>query len=281
MTTTVDTEPILGVRGLGKRYDDKWALRDCAFDLAPGRVTAVVGANGAGKSTLLTVLSGLLTPDAGTVERRGRVALVAQDKPLYKNFNATDMLRLGRHLNLRWDEARAAGWLARFEVPADRPCGRLSGGQQTQVALALAIGSQPDVLLLDEPLADLDPLVRREVMTELLGHGAETGLTLLLSTHVIAELGGVAEHLLVLGRGRLLLDQDIDELLLAHRYLVGPRSDTPPAGELVRASHDERQSTFLVRSAGEPPGAPWVVRDATVEDIVLAHLANARDGGKA
>jgi ABC-2 type transport system ATP-binding protein len=283
MTITVDTEAVLGVQGLGKRYGDTWVLRDCGFDLKPGRVTALVGANGAGKTTLLTVLSGLLVPDEGTVDTRGRVAFVAQEKALYKHFTAANMLRLARHLNLVWDQARAENWLSRFDVRPDRACGKLSGGQQTQVALAMAIGARPKVLLLDEPLSSLDPLVRREVMTALLAESAETGLSLLLSTHVIAELGGVAEDLLLLGRGRLLLSGEIDEMLTSHVHYTGPRAEAPPAGEIVRASHHEQQSTFLVRLSGDPgpPGGSWVVRPATVEDIVLAHLSNLRDGGAA
>jgi ABC-2 type transport system ATP-binding protein len=182
-----------------------------------------------------------------------------------------------------WDQQAAEHWLSRFDVRPDRPCGKLSGGQQTQVALAMAIGSRPEVLLLDEPLASLDPLVRREVMSALLTESAETGMAVLLSTHVVAELGGVAEDLLLLGRGRLLLSGEIDELLTSHAHYAGPRAEAPPAGEVLRESHHEQQSTFLVKLSGNPgqPGGPWVTQPATVEDIVLAHLSNVREGGTA
>jgi ABC-2 type transport system ATP-binding protein len=269
----------LAAEGLGKRYRRTVALRDCSFELPVGRVSALVGMNGAGKTTLLSVLAGLLPPTEGRVRLPGRddrIAFVAQDKPLYRHFSVRDMLRLGSKLNRVWDQRRALDWLARFDVPLDRPCGKLSGGQQAQVAFAVAIGSRPSVLLLDEPLANLDPLARREVVKELLAAVVDTELTVLLSTHVVAELGGVADHLLLLADGRLVLSGDVDELLDGHRHYAGPRSATPPvSGEVVHASHAGGQSTFLVRGV-EPVAEPWTVRPVTLEDLVLATLENAR-----
>jgi ABC-2 type transport system ATP-binding protein len=282
VTTTVDNDVVLRAENLGKRYRARQVLEHCTFELPPGKVTALVGTNGAGKTTLLTVLSGLLRPDEGTVTTHGRVAFVAQDKPLYERFTVADMLRMARHLNLVWDQERAEQWVNQFGVNPNRLCGKLSSGQRAQVAIAIAIASRPDLLLLDEPLANLDPLVRREVMAELLTEAADTGLSLLLSTHVVAELGGVADNLLVLGRGRLLLAGEIDELVTTHHFYVGPRSDAPPAGEVIRAKHSENQSLFLVTLPEELPESPdWVLKPATVEDIVVAHLANSRDGGRA
>jgi ABC-2 type transport system ATP-binding protein len=291
MTTAVaeqsGTVPIAVRAGaLGKRYRRSWALRECSFELPAGRVAALVGANGAGKTTLLSVLAGLLTPDEGSVRTGGRTAVVSQDKPVYKQFSPAEMLRLGRHLNLVWDQQRAQRWLERFEIPLDRPCGKLSGGQQAQVAFAVAIGSRPTVLMLDEPLANLDPLARREVMSELLSEVAETGMTVLLSTHVVTELGGVADHLLLLAHGRLLAGGDMDELLGRHVHCVGPRADAPPVpGEVVEAHHTDGQSTFLVRlSDGQPHpvlAEPWTTRPVTLENYVLAQLATTRKDGAA
>ncbi|GGP70216.1 ABC transporter ATP-binding protein [Saccharothrix coeruleofusca] len=289
MTTVV--EPVeaaataVRAQALGKRYKDKWALRDCTFELPAGRVAALVGANGAGKTTLMTVLAGLLRPDEGAAGVAGRVAFVSQEKPVYRHFTVAEMLRMGARLNTVWDQDRAGRWLERFEIPLDRPCGRLSGGQQAQVAFAVAIGSRPDVLMLDEPLANLDPLARREVTAELLGEVAETGMTVLLSTHVVAELGGVADHLLLLAHGRLLAGGDLDELLARHVVYTGPRSDVPPAlGKVVEARHRGGQSTFLVEL---PEGRPrpvvagqWAERPVTLEDYVLAQLAATRKGLK-
>nr|WP_052479242.1 ATP-binding cassette domain-containing protein [Kibdelosporangium sp. MJ126-NF4]CEL23142.1 putative ABC transporter ATP-binding protein [Kibdelosporangium sp. MJ126-NF4]CTQ90280.1 putative ABC transporter ATP-binding protein [Kibdelosporangium sp. MJ126-NF4] len=262
MTTIAANKGVHRADGLGKRYGDTWALWDCAFELKPGQVTALVGANGAGKSTLLSVLSGLVAPDTGTVDISGRVAFVAQDKPLYKNFTAAEMLRLTRHLNKVWDQDRAERWLRTFGVRLDRPCGRLSTGQQAHVALAMAIAARPDLLLLDEPLSNLDPLVRREVTGELLAEVADTEMTLVLSTHVVAELGGVAENLLLLANGKLLLSGETDALLSRYVMHVGP------------------DRTVLVDD-DRPPPERWVAHPATLEDIVLAQLASAREAGAA
>ncbi|NUT53812.1 MAG: ABC transporter ATP-binding protein [Saccharothrix sp.] len=276
-------EVAVRARALGKRYRAKWALRDCTFELPAGRVAALVGANGAGKTTLMTVLAGLLDADEGSAGAVGRVAFVSQEKPVYRHFSVADVLRLGARLNVVWDDARARRWLKRFEVPLDAKCGKLSGGQQAQVAFAVAIGSAPDVLMLDEPLANLDPLARREVTAELLSEVAESGMTVLLSTHVVAELSGVADHLLLLAHGRLLAGGDLDDLLARHVSYTGPRSDVPPAlGEVVWQRHDDNQSTFLVElPEGRPRpvvAGPWAQRPPTLEDYVLAQLEATRRG---
>ncbi|MFD9737897.1 ABC transporter ATP-binding protein [Umezawaea sp. NPDC059074] len=284
MTAVVDTAGI-AVRGLGKRYRRSVALHDCTFDLPAGRVAALVGANGAGKTTLLTVLSGLLRPDEGEFALRPgeRVAFVSQEKPVYRSFTPRAMLQLGARLNLAWDQTRAQAWLKRFDIPMDRRCGALSGGQRTQVALAVAIGSRPTLLLLDEPLSDLDPLARTEVMRELLGEVAESGTTVVLSTHIVTELAGVADHLLLLAHGKLLVGGDLDELLAAHVMVVGPRAETPPvAGEVLWDKHLDGQSLFLVKVSSPPAvSAPWVVRPVTLEDYVLAQLSVTRKGESA
>ena len=290
MTTVV--EPVDGTavavraRGLGKRYRAKWALRECSFELPAGRVAALVGANGAGKTTLMTVLAGLLDADEGSAGAVGRVAFVSQEKPVYRHFTAAEMLRVGARLNVVWDEDRARRWLARFEVPLDRACAKLSGGQQAQVAFALAIGSRPDVLMLDEPLANLDPLARREVTAELLGEVAETGMTVLLSTHVVAELAGVADYLLLLAHGRLLAGGDLDDLLARHVGYTGPRSDAPPVlGAVVQERHHDNQSSFVVElpeGQSRPVVAgQWTERPLTLEDYVLAQLEATRKGSGA
>jgi ABC-2 type transport system ATP-binding protein len=283
------------VDDLGKRYRrlrgprEIWALRHCGFTLPAGRVAALVGANGAGKTTLLSVLAGVLSPTEGTVAVNGadgtpgRVAFVAQEKPLYRRFTARDMLRFGARMNRVWDQDTAVRWLERFGIPLNQACGLLSGGQQAQVAFAVALGSRPSVLLLDEPLSNLDPLVRREVIGELLATVNDTGMTLLLSTHVVTELSGVADHLLLLAGGRLLIDGDVDELLTRHVTYLGPRADAPPGpGVVVTASHTDRQSTFLVRlpdgTAPQPVAEPWLTKPVTLEQFVLAHLATS--GGR-
>lgn len=278
---------------LSRRYRSVWALRDCDLRLPSHRVIALVGANGAGKSTLMSVVSGLLPATSGEVRVGGRpvargrggagntgsrVAVLAQDKPLYRDFSALDMLRFGRSTNRVWDQRRALAWLDRFQVPYDRPCGKLSGGQRAQVSLAVVLGSRPDLLLLDEPLSNLDPVARAQVTGELMGEAADSGMTIMLSTHILAELAGVGDHLVLLAAGRPVLTGDVDELLDAHTRLTGPRADLPPGpGEVVAAQHTARQSTFVVRATPGAPRTPvvapgWAAGPLTLEELVVTHL---------
>ena len=270
--------------GLGKRYRSLWALKDFSVSLPAGKVIALVGANGAGKSTLMSMAAGILPATEGEIRVAGRVVLLSQEKPLYRSFKVAEMLAFGRHLNRTWDQQRALNWLSRFEIPLDRPCGKLSGGQQTQVAMAVALGARPSVLLLDEPLANLDPVARRDVTGELLAEVADSEMTVVLSTHVVAELAGVGDHLLLLSQGHSKLDGDIEELLGQHARLTGPRADAPPVeGEIVQAQHTERQSTYLIRTllgADTPVAEPWKAQPIALEDLVLAYLKPNRSLGE-
>ena len=254
----------------------KWAVRNVSFELPPGSVTAVVGANGSGKSTLLNVLAGHLRPESGHTSTAGRVAHVPQHKPMYRSFKVADVLEFGRRMNDVWDHRRADEWLTRFKVPRKLQAEDLSGGQRTHVTLALALGSRPDVLLLDEPLSELDPLARRKVMRELLTEVSDNGTTLVFSTHVVAEISGVADRLLLLSGGKVLIDGDTDELLEEHVLYTGPHALKPPVeGPVVLAKHGESQSSFLVRSGGTPIDEPWTARFVTLEELVVAHLERA------
>src|SRR5262245_41772091 len=181
--------------GLGKRYRGRWGLRDCTLEIPKGRVVALVGPNGAGKTTLLHLATGILRPSAGSVSVLGstpgadatllsRVGFVAQDVPLYRNLSVADTLEFGRRLNSRWDQSLAVERLERLGIPLRDRVGELSGGQRAQVALALALGKRPELLLLDEPLASLDPLARREFLQVLMEGVAEHGLTVVLSSHL-------------------------------------------------------------------------------------------------
>jgi ABC-2 type transport system ATP-binding protein len=283
----------LEARGLSKRYGRVLALNECSFELPTGRIIALVGSNGAGKSTLMSIAAGLLPATAGellvggrrvvtghraqSADSAHRVAILGQDKPLYRDFTVADMMQFGRRANRVWDQQRALSWLDRFDVPLDHRCSRLSGGQRAQVALAVTLGARPGLLLLDEPLANLDPVARTEVTGELLAEVAETEMTVMLSTHIVAELAGVGDYLLLLSSGRPVLTGDVDELRAEHRRLYGPRAEAPPCpGQIVQAQHTERQSTFIVRlpaSLVPPSVAPgWRSEVLTLEDLVLAYL---------
>jgi ABC-2 type transport system ATP-binding protein len=277
--------PVLETTGLGRRYRRHWALRDCSLRLPGGRVVALVGPNGAGKTTLLQLVTGLLEPSAGSVRVLGhhagsppalaRVAFVAQDKPLYADFTVAEMLRYGRSLNPSWDQAVAKERLRQLDIPFERRCGRLSGGQQAQVALALALAKRPELLILDEPLANLDPLARREFMEALMAAVAEHGLTAVLSSHVIAELESVCDHLVLLSGGRVQVAGDIEALLDGHRLLVGARREPDPGPgphTVVRSSFTGKQASYLVRTAGPVHDPRWEVRPVGLEELVLAYM---------
>jgi len=276
--------PVLETTGLGVRYRRGWALRDCSLSVPAGRVAALVGPNGAGKTTLMHAAVGLIAPAEGNVMVRGRAAFVAQDKPLYDTFTVGEMLEFGRRTNVRWDDRSARARLAGLGVPLDRRVGRLSGGQQAQVALTIALARRPDLLVLDEPLANLDPLARHDVMRSIMGEVAEHGLSVLLSSHVISDLEDTCDWLVVLGGGRLQVSGDIEELLAEHLVLTGPAEPAaavlptartelsgPPSDEVVRAVRTGRQLRLLVR--GEPvPDPRWNARRPNLEELVMEYL---------
>jgi ABC-2 type transport system ATP-binding protein len=284
------TDTTIEAAGLGKRYKRAWALQDCTLQLPTGRIAALVGPNGAGKTTLLHLAVGLLAPDAGSVRVFGQdprgntkalaeIGFVAQDTPLYRDFTAQELITMGGKLNRTWDAALARMRLSDLGIAPDLPVGKLSGGQRAQVALALALAKRPRLLLLDEPIAALDPLARHEFMQALMGAVAETGTTVLLSSHLLADLERACDYLIVLQTAHVQLSGPVEDLLEAHRTLVGPRTESdqvPGVAEVIRASHTDRQSTLLVRTDGTVPADPvWSVHDVTLEDLVLAYLAKA------
>ncbi|GLY50709.1 ABC transporter ATP-binding protein [Lentzea sp. NBRC 102530] len=219
---------------LGKKYSRGWALRDCTLEIPAGRTVALVGPNGAGKSTLMGMITGLLHPTTGRIEVFGstptgrgmhdEVAFLTQAKPLYPQFTVADTLSYGRHTNPNWDQAYAEELVEKAQVPFAAKTGTLSGGQRTRVALALALGKRPRLLMLDEPLADLDPLARENVVRMLAQECRTNGITVLLSSHVLAELEDVCDHLVLLADGQVRLAGDVATLLRAfpeHRTLSG------------------------------------------------------------
>jgi ABC-2 type transport system ATP-binding protein len=260
---------------LGKRYRRGWALRGCTFELPAGRVSALIGPNSAGKSTLMRLAAGLLTPTTGHVRAHHKLTFLAQDKPLYPRFTVAEMLRAGANLNPNWDNAYVARLVEEAEVPMGARINTLSGGQRTRVALALTLGRRPELVMLDEPLADLDPLARKEVMQTLLAEAADTGMTVLLSSHVIADLEGVCDHLVLLANGRVYLSGDVEDLLAQHRLMIGPRDLTMPTHSIVESRTTERQATVLARTTEPVEG--WQLHDPTLEELALAYLRSAKE----
>jgi|SRR5579884_51767 len=285
----------LEATGLGKRFGSTWALRDCTLAIPRGRVTALVGPNGAGKTTLLHLAVGLTEPSAGRVLTLGypprsaaaeilpRVGFVAQDHPLYRGFTLAELLHVGAKLNSSWDERVACERLRRVGLGLERKAGSLSGGEQAQVALSLALAKRPEFLILDEPVASLDPLARRDFLQSLLEAVAEDELTVLLSSHIISDLERVCDHIVVLANAHVQLAGDIDDLLETHKRLIGPRCEGAGTrvGAVLQESHSERQTNLLVRSNGHLYDARWSVSEVGLEEVVLAYLARASRGGVA
>ncbi|WP_338897462.1 ABC transporter ATP-binding protein [Streptomyces sp. TG1A-60] len=281
MTGTTMEADALG-RKFGWRKEN-WALRACTLRLPTGRVCALVGPNGAGKSTLLAHAAGLLAPTEGGITvlgttpaaARERIAYVAQDKPLYPQLTIAETLSLGRELNpRRWDAAVARRVVDEGGLDRGAKIRSLSGGQRTRVALALALGKRPELLLLDEPMADLDPLARHQLMGTLLADSAEHGTTVVMSSHVVAELEGSCDHLFLLGAGRVRLAGPLDGILAAHTLVTGPAGDLAPH-TVVESRTTGRQLTALVRPRG-PVGPGWQTAEPTLEELVLAHLRAPR-----
>jgi len=271
---------------VGKRYGRTWALRESTLTVPAGAVVGLVGANGAGKSTLLNLAVGLLQPTEGqitvlggrpgsTADELAKVGFLAQDVPLYGGLTVGEHLRLGARLNPRWDMAAATARIARVGLdPAQRTSG-LSGGQRAQLALTVAIGKRPELLILDEPVASLDPLARREFLADLMELAAD-GLSIVLSSHLLADVERVCDHLIVLAGGRVRLAGDVDDLLATHKVLVGARRDPDRLTAdqtVIQQSHTERQSTLLVHTTQPVLDPSWTVSDVGLEDLVLAYMA--------
>lgn len=280
---------------LGKRYGSFWALENCDISVPTGTVSALVGPNGAGKSTLLKILAGLSRASSGKGEVLGKapvqhedfladIGFLAQEIPLYKNLNASDHVKMGRHLNKRFDEQFVYKRLKEIAIPLDRAVGKLSGGQRAQVALALALAKKPKLLLLDEPVAALDPLARHDFLSSLSQAVAEGGLTVVMSSHLLADLERVSDHVIVLAAGKTQLCDDIDTVVNEHKILTGPRIESKELPEGVTAIHEThaaRQSTLLVRMAkGAKVPSQWQQHEPNIEEIILAYMGQAKEGGE-
>jgi ABC-2 type transport system ATP-binding protein len=280
---------VIETNGLGKRYRRKWALTDCTLSIPAGHVVGLVGPNGAGKSTLLNLAVGLLAPTAGTIEVLGgtpaagpaqlaRVGFLSQDAPLYAGFSVRDHLKLGARLNPLWDAELARDRVDRLDVDPGQKAGTLSGGQRAQLALTLAVAKRPELLILDEPVASLDPLARREFLQDLMEAVAEQELSVVLSSHLVADLERVCDYLIVLIGSQVRVAGPVDELLAAHHLLTGPRRDPdtlPDSVQVVSASHTDVQSTLLVRAAGKILDPAWTVSEVGLEDLVLGYMSQA------
>jgi ABC-2 type transport system ATP-binding protein len=278
---------VLRAEGLGKRYGKRFALEDCTLEVPAGHVVGLVGPNGAGKSTLLNLAVGMLAPTTGTIEVLGgapasgpeqlaKVGYVAQDTPTYAYLTVGDHLELGEKLNPRWDADLARRRVQALGLPLDQRARKLSGGQRAQLALTLGIAKRPELLILDEPVASLDPLARREFLQDLMEAVAEHELSVILSSHLVSDLERTCDYLVVLVESRVRLVGELEDILASHVRLSGPRGAGHP-GELVTASHTDVQSTYVVRYRGPIADPAWTVGQLSLEDIVLAYMERRRE----
>jgi ABC-2 type transport system ATP-binding protein len=280
--------------GLGKRYRRRWALQDCTVAIPSGRVVGLVGANGAGKTTLMHLMVGLLRPSSGEVtvlgrspadgrDQLARVGFLAQDAPLYASLTVADHLRLGRELNPGWDGQAADTRIERLGFDRRQRAGQLSGGQRAQLALTLAVSKRPELLLLDEPVAGLDPLARREFLQGLMETVAEHELSVVLSSHLISDIERVCDYLIVLAASRVRLAGDVRDLLSTHRVLKGARRDQPslPSVEVIETYHDGAQTSLVVRTPTPIVDPSWGVSELGLEDLILAYLGQAARDARA
>ena len=273
--------------GLSKRYRTVTALSDCSITVPEGRISALIGPNGAGKTTLLRLLAGLARPTAGEALVLGSVprqdpafladiGFLAQDVPLYRRMSAEDHIGIGARLNPRWDAASVRQRLGELRIRLDQPVGTLSGGERAQVALALTLAKQPRLLLLDEPVAALDPLARRNFLGLLAEAVAVGGLTVVVSSHLVVDLERVCDHMIQLCESRVQLCGDIDELLASHTMLVGPSKDTGAIERIhtvVQATRTPRQTRLLVRLSGPVIDPAFEASDVSFEELVLGYMS--------
>jgi ABC-2 type transport system ATP-binding protein len=279
-------------KGLGKRYRSFWALKDCSINVPKGSVSALVGPNGAGKTTLLKLLVSLSRQSAGNAVVLGlspsqdsayisEIGYLAQEIPMYSRLSADEHIKLGAHLNSNWDSELAKARLSELSIPLDRPVGKLSGGQRAQVALGLALAKKPKLLLLDEPVAALDPLARIDFLKSLAQAvtDAEGELTVVMSSHLLADLERVCDHIVILASGETQLCEDIETTLKSHKLLVGKRQDVANSDDftIIQQTHTARETTLLVRLNNKGyHDSRWHMRDVDIEEIVLAYMGQKR-----
>jgi ABC-2 type transport system ATP-binding protein len=279
---------VIETHALNKSYRQTSALHDCTLVIPDGHLVALVGPNGAGKTTLLNLVVGLVLPTGGHVTVLGGhpagslaaldgIAFVAQNAPLYRNLSAADLLHETRNLNHHFDRRYAERRLGELEIPLRQKAGKMSGGQQAQLALTLALARRPRLLVLDEPLANLDPVAREGFMATVMAAVATDGVSVVLSSHVLAELARVADYLVAITNGGVQLVGEVADLLAAHCLLTGPAAQAEryaSTWDVVHAGLAGGQVQLLIRRGARSASVPsgWEERAVTLEELTMAYL---------
>ena len=280
---------IIEASGVGKRYGLKWALRDCTISIPKGKIVGLLGPNGAGKSTLLNLVAGVTTPNTGSIYVDGHkpgsstthlndIGFVGQDNPVYKHMSLRNHLRMGAWLNPRWDTKAAEQRLENLGLEPKQLAGSLSGGQRAQLSLVLATAKSPSLLLMDEPVASLDPLARREFLQTLMGMFSNSPMSIVLSSHTIEDVDRICDYLVILIDSNVQLSGGVSDILQTHARLSGPRCDTNTlhsSQEVIEETHTDRQTTVIVRTTERVLDPRWIATPVTIEDIALAYMKRA------
>ena len=279
-------------RNVSRAYGSNWALQDCSLDIPAGSVTGLVGPNGAGKTTLLSLATGMLRPTTGSIRVLGavpghgtaqlrKVGFVAQETPVYAGLSVAGHLKLGQRMNARWDAELAASRIRELKLDPRLKAGRLSGGQRAQLALTMALARRPDLLILDEPVASLDPLARRDFLAGLAKATAGPQMSVVMSSHLVSDLERICDYIVVLVASRIQVAGPVADVLAGHHLVSGPsvdRSDLPGDAEIISAARNLGQTTALVRAAAAPQQLAWTVTRPNLEDVVLGYLGRAGEG---
>ncbi|MDH2902401.1 MAG: ABC transporter ATP-binding protein [Actinomycetota bacterium] len=279
--------PVIETNALAKRFGRTWGLRDCTLSIPAGKVAALVGPNGAGKSTLLRMAAGLSRPTSGQIKILGgvpsagdasllkRVGYLDQERPLYKGFRVDEMFRFGAGTNPTWDMTTAHAYVDQLGISLRDRVDKLSGGQQAQVALTMCLAKQPELLILDEPAAELDPVAREDLLRLLMREVAERGTNVVLSTHALGDVGSICDYLVIMSHSTIVLADDLDFVVESHRFLSATSSNAPALPEgvtVIDTRTSSRDVTHLARMTLPLVDETWRITEPTLDEIIMAYL---------
>ena len=284
-----DPAPSVTVSGLRLAYGNHAVIDGLNWELLPGQVVGLLGRNGAGKTTLLEGLLGLREADEGAIHLfgrpvaalndalRARIGYVPQQSDLFNWLTPAQLLAYFKSFYPRWNDAKVEGLLSKWDIARDKTIAKLSGGQQQRLAIVRALAHEPDLLILDEPVASLDPAGRRDFLRELVEQVLDRGTTVVFSTHILSDLERVAFHVAFLSRGRIALEAPLDDLLETTRRLIGSAAQVQALVDAHRMTvlHstplDGGRRQVLARVPESAP-APANGGDVGVEPVTLEDL---------
>jgi ABC-2 type transport system ATP-binding protein len=283
------TSAVVNLQGLSLSYGAQPVLQGLDWQLQPGQVIGLLGRNGAGKTTLLETLLGLREPQSGSARlfdqpaarlddaARARIGYVPQQNDLFEAFTPAQLLSYFKSFYPRWNEAKVEGLMSRWDIARDKPIAKLSGGQQQRLSIIRALAHEPDLLVLDEPVASLDPAGRRDFLRELVDQVLDRGTTVVFSTHILSDLERVAFNVAFMRQGRIALQSPLDELLDQVRAVTGASAEVQALLARLGLSALSRQplaagrERCLLRATQPLPALPagLICEAVNLEDLFL------------